>query len=891
MEVVEKEKSIEEEKEAIRASSIEAEKLLEESRGQNEALHKQLATIVDQVEKGQAARIEAAAGVDGPAMGSEEAGVLQKVVSELREVVRYMRSEHTMIQAQLDAARRTADRERAASVVVKRSLDDARAEIKVLQEKDTVGLDGGTGDDQAEKLKNAEMQSTLLRESNQLLRAETVKLEASLKTSQFELDETKAKLEPLEKNQRDLEVEKLALEAEKNSLKRDLETWKGRLQSMVSKFNTVSTRMLVTPCFVEPVLKAIPFQIDPDEHKKVLGQVDQLKKETSTLKAQISSAEKETISAKAALARLNKELSQQKSLAEKQTAMLAKMKTDKDAATKSSSASLEVAKERDQLKERIQKMEFEALSTKTELDGANQRLEMLKKRMRQFQETLNKQTAKIEELEKALAAATPNVVPEPESTQVEAKIATPQAKLPRSDKPAGKEPDRAPMQEVTKETKAAVPSQEVMKDDLPGVPEGGFKFGPGGKRPLLEKKTSDSSSATSIQSKTPILPPAKDASKPPSQKPAAPSAKIPEKTEIDSVSKQETPAQSPVRSNSPTREKVELQPGGDESEATKKKALLAKLNEKKRKLAEAKAYKEAQLGTVAESKPDDHEKKAESDMVVESNPELAIVESKDEEKPAEEAVKPETSTLEQLEPPAKKTKMQDAPKLEIKASVDEVESVDKKAVEASMPDVAADEEPVPSKSLTPMPTEPLAEEAKKVPPKTFGGLFASAKTGFGSGTTSFGSSTFGTSAVGGALPFGSSLSVRPSSGFPATDTASSTLPSEFTGITTSESSTTSVFLTNMKPPSSNAAPFSFGTSSGPIILPTPTNPQPMTANPFGAFSGSPFGGTPSQAMPLFGTSSTIKRSAPEAESTDEKGAKLPRIEEKIADENVEGEND
>ena len=255
IEVAEKEKSIEEEKEVIRASSTEAEKLLKESRDQNEALHKQLATIVDQVEKGQAARIEAAAAVDGPAIGSEEAVALQKVVSELREVVRYIRSENAMIQAQLDAARRTAERERAATVVVKRSLDEARAEIKMLQEKDTVGIDGGIGGDQAEKLKNLEMQSTLLRESNQLLRAETLKLEATLKTSQFELDETKAKLEPLEKSQRDSEVEKLALEAEKDSLKRDLETWKGRLQSMVSKFNTVSTMMFGNPCFMESVLK------------------------------------------------------------------------------------------------------------------------------------------------------------------------------------------------------------------------------------------------------------------------------------------------------------------------------------------------------------------------------------------------------------------------------------------------------------------------------------------------------------------------------------------------------------------------------------------------------------------------------------------------------------
>jgi hypothetical protein len=44
-------------------------------------------------------------------------------------------------------------------------------------------------------------------------------------------------------------------------------------------------------------------------------------------------------------------------------------------------------------------------------------------------------------------------------------------------------------------------------------------------------------------------------------------------------------------------------------------------------------------------------------------------------------------------------------------------------------------------------------------------------------------------------------------------------------------------------------------------------------------------------MPLFGTSTTIKRSAPEVESADENVAKLSRIEEKNANECLEGEND
>ena len=228
----------------IKASASEAEKLLQETRGHNEALHKQLATLSDQIEKSQTARIEAALGSDdGPTLGTNEADELRKTISELREVVRYMRAEHEMIQAQLDAARRTTDRERAATAVVKRSLDEARVEMKLLQENVVLAHQDLVGTDQDKKLKNADNQLTLLRESNQLLRDETAKLESSLKLSQSELNDIKRRLVPAEKYQQDLEVQKSVLEAEKSSLQRELETWKGRLQSMVSKFNTVRTRI------------------------------------------------------------------------------------------------------------------------------------------------------------------------------------------------------------------------------------------------------------------------------------------------------------------------------------------------------------------------------------------------------------------------------------------------------------------------------------------------------------------------------------------------------------------------------------------------------------------------------------------------------------------------
>ena len=240
--VAEREIIILEEITTIKSSANETERLLQETRGHNEALHKQLATLSDQIEKSQTVRLEAAVvGDNGATLGTTEADELRKTISESREVIRYMRAEHEMIQAQVDSARRTADRERAATAVVMRSLDEARVEMKLLQENEALVHQGLIGSDQAIKLKNADIQITLLRESNQLLRDETAKFETSLERSQSELSDIKSRLVPTETYQHDLEVQRSVLEAEKSSLQRELETWKGRLQSMVSKFNTVRT--------------------------------------------------------------------------------------------------------------------------------------------------------------------------------------------------------------------------------------------------------------------------------------------------------------------------------------------------------------------------------------------------------------------------------------------------------------------------------------------------------------------------------------------------------------------------------------------------------------------------------------------------------------------------
>ena len=220
-----------------------AEKQLEDTRSQNSKLLDQLQALGEKIEQDQVAKIGEAG--DGEAVEGEDAELnkMRKTISELRELVKFLRSDKEMVQAQLDSARRATDRERAEGAVVKRSLDEARAELKVSQES-TRAAEEGSPSDQVTSLKDsvraAEEQSRLLGDSNTLLREEVEKLQTSLTELKKELEAGKEASQPLEKRQKELESEKAALVAEKASLLRELDDWKTRVQSLVSKFNQVS---------------------------------------------------------------------------------------------------------------------------------------------------------------------------------------------------------------------------------------------------------------------------------------------------------------------------------------------------------------------------------------------------------------------------------------------------------------------------------------------------------------------------------------------------------------------------------------------------------------------------------------------------------------------------
>ena len=223
-----------------------AEIRLLEAQDQNKILHNQLATLNETLVKIQSEKVDAAADAEGDndtSAGGDGAALLAKQISELREIVRYQRQEKDVIETQLDSARRTSERERAAADIAKKSLDQLRSEVDILQKQisnESNDVSSATSAEAlASKLKQAEDQLVLLRESNAMLRVETEKLRETVESSTQGTESAKNALGPATEKCRELEIDKSSLEAEKASLGREVDLWKSRVQGLVKKFNQV----------------------------------------------------------------------------------------------------------------------------------------------------------------------------------------------------------------------------------------------------------------------------------------------------------------------------------------------------------------------------------------------------------------------------------------------------------------------------------------------------------------------------------------------------------------------------------------------------------------------------------------------------------------------------
>ena len=177
---------------------------------------------------------------------------LNKIRLEQKEQIAWLQNQNDILQNRLQSATRSIERERASYAAARRSLEEARQELKALEELET---DQEKTAQYNELVKDLEGQVKILTDSNKLLRDELSRARNELSAARSEIASQETVVKPLEDIKNEFESRISSLEEEKDSLSRELDEWKRRVDSFRSKFN----------------------QVDAVEHKKTLEEVEKLK--------------------------------------------------------------------------------------------------------------------------------------------------------------------------------------------------------------------------------------------------------------------------------------------------------------------------------------------------------------------------------------------------------------------------------------------------------------------------------------------------------------------------------------------------------------------------------------------------------------------------------------
>jgi len=806
-------------------------------RAENTLLHTQLEKFNDQVEKMQTRNtgdLTDIQNIGGDATGEEEMLKLRMDVSELRELVKFVRAEKDLLQDQLGAAQRATERERTKASFARRAAEDTQAELKALKES-AENKSNDVSDALTDKLKTMEEQSRLLGDSNAHLQQQVQSLQNNLTETRKELDISKRALQPTTNAKKELEADKAALLAEKESLLREINDWKGRVQSLVSRFN----------------------QVDPEEHAKIVKKAEELEAQVKSLEEKKSSAEAETKRIRTLASRASTQLSQNKQMVENQKKTIIKLTAEKSALVKAQKDSTS-KKDLDELKEKIQKLEKLRETEAIQLKGSTQMNEKLRERLRQFQKTMIDLKKEKESLTKQLTEARSNS--EQNAAEKAKAVAPVKKKESAPESVAEKSPVTTSVEPTSKDSstkaKAAVPvpkqnpvaanstsSTETDKKDekqtLPKVPPGGFKFAPSkiSAGPISAKKKSDSEPEKNDLASTSKKRPATELSK--EEVPSGKKAAITTKTIDEKVEgKAKADKESLPSSNSPPP------PNRRNSGEVKEMSLKDKLMEKKRKLMELRKAKEAKQEVSNTSKPVSIEPDAKRNKTESSDGKLteaAISKSQDKTPSPAPALNAKAASF----VPNANALKEAAAAMAAKAASPKANSTGEDGELKESGEKPVTEQTSATGGATSSTASIFGGGSKTQ--TTFGSGFGSGATptfgkpsGFGSVGTGFGSAAASGKS---AFSFGAAKTEGESK------TSSTTQSSGFGG---------AAFL-NIKPPSSSSGltpQFSFGKTAS-ITLPTPgaATPNP-SMNMFNAFSppaasSNIFGGQ-APSKPLFG---------------------------------------
>lgn len=228
------ETSWEEKKQVYEKELTEMRKRRDDVNSQNNLLHKQLEAVSHEIE---ALRQRRAASEEGRADESyEQRGTSERSISELREVINFLRRDKEIVDVQYELSVQETKRLRQQLDYTQSQLDEAR--LKLDQERRSHAEGSSTSMTHNELMEKIN-QLNLYRESTVTLRNEARQAQAQLVEKAKRLEELMEEVQPLQTKIRELENEKETHQGEIKLLEEDRDRWQQRTQNILQKYDRV----------------------------------------------------------------------------------------------------------------------------------------------------------------------------------------------------------------------------------------------------------------------------------------------------------------------------------------------------------------------------------------------------------------------------------------------------------------------------------------------------------------------------------------------------------------------------------------------------------------------------------------------------------------------------
>eukprot|EP00842_Homolaphlyctis_polyrhiza_P006575 jgi/Hompol1/6919/HPOL_000686-RA len=222
----------------------------------------------------------------------------RKTLDDLREVIRFLRREKSILETRLEVASQESQRLAFQMDHTQRSLDETRA---VLEEERQLRQDSLASEEKNRELLQKIEHANLLRESNITLRNQVEKDTQDLRRAEQALTQAYAELAPLKERVAILEAEIESRKAENISLSEDNARWRARTQQILQKYE----------------------RIDPEEHNQLKLQISSLSatrdKAVSDYEALRTLEEQREHDRQAAVAQLNTQIAELRAALEQHT--------------------------------------------------------------------------------------------------------------------------------------------------------------------------------------------------------------------------------------------------------------------------------------------------------------------------------------------------------------------------------------------------------------------------------------------------------------------------------------------------------------------------------------------------------------------------------------------